>query len=127
MSVFDALNNISAEKERKDFHEDDYIPFLINKGLSYHPDTILYANEMNIRGNMPKAWHYDYLHASIRKRKRYSKWHKPEKDDNVSLLMEYYKYSRKKAEQALEVLTEDQLDQIRAKMNYGDTSERIDR
>lgn len=113
---FDFLNSINISK--KDLFEDpqnekEYNSFLINKGLSYFPDTILYANEMNQKSDMPKKWQFDFLRHSIPKRKRFSKWHKK---DNVSeivkLMMKYYKYSEKKAYEVHDLLSEDQIKEL---------------
>lgn len=124
MSVFDVINNISEDEAKKEFHKKDYIQFVINKGFSYFVDSILYVNEMNTRSNITNEQHYDYLHNSLRKKKRRSKWFKKDQDDNVQLVMEYYKYSQNKAEQALAILTEEQLGEIKRIINFGDTSER---
>lgn len=117
MSVFDIINNISESNKEIEFHEKDYVPFVVNKGLSYFVDSILYVNEMNMRPGIPKQQHYDYLHSSLRKKKRRSKWFKKTKHDDVDLLMEYYKYSQKKAEEALKILTDEQISEIR-RMQY---------
>ena len=117
MSVFDIINNISESNKEIEFHEKDYVPFVVNKGLSYFVDSILYVNEMNMRPGIPKQQHYDYLHSSLRKKKRRSKWFKKTKHDDVDLLMETYKYSQKKAEEALKILTDEQISEIR-KMQY---------
>ncbi len=79
MSPFDFLNSINDTK--KDLFEDpqaekDYNAFLVNRGLSYFPDTILFANEMNIKRDTPKQWQFDFLRLAIPKKKRFSKWHK---------------------------------------------------
>ena len=31
-----------------DIDAKDYVPFMVNRSLSYHMDCILYANEMNL-------------------------------------------------------------------------------
>ena len=113
MSVFDVINNISESNDTMEFHKKDYIPFVVNKGLSYFVDSILYVNEMNMRPGVTKQQHYDYLHSSLRKKKRRSKWFKKTTHDDVGLLMEYYKYSQKNAEEALKILTDEQISEIR--------------
>jgi hypothetical protein len=68
MSPFDFLNSINDTK--KDLFDDpqaekDYNSYLINRGLSYFPDTVLYANEMNRNFDIAKRWQFDFLKNSI--------------------------------------------------------------
>lgn len=120
---FDYLNAINYTKENivhgtnnDELAEDGYVPFVINKGLSYFPDTILYANEMNTRSHIDKALQFDYLINSIRKKKRFSKWHKGVKSEDLQAIQEYYNLSYGKAEQALKSLTKDEIECIKNKL-----------
>lgn len=124
MELFDFLNDISHKKRgiiRDDpLAEKDYNPYIINKFLSQHVDCILYVNEMNIRPYCDKILQFDYLINSLRKQfRRSSKWLKPDFFDNVEIVKEYFGYSTPKAKQALEILTEEQLDYIRFKLRKG--------
>tara|TARA_R100000008_G_C3542255_1_gene145472 strand:- start:108 stop:494 length:387 start_codon:yes stop_codon:yes gene_type:complete len=124
MELFDFLNDISHKKKgiiRDDpLVEKDYKPYVINKFLSQHIDCILYVNEMNIRPHCDKILQFDYLINSLRKQfRRSSKWLKPDFFDNVEIVKEYFGYSTPKAKQALEILTEEQLDYIRFKLRKG--------
>lgn len=117
MSVFDIINNISESNDKIEYHKKDYVPFVINKGFSYFVDSILYVNEMNQRPGIANAMHYDYLHTSLRKKKRRSKWFKKDTHNDVDLLMQTYKYSQNKAEEVLKILTPEQIIQLR-EMQY---------
>ena len=124
MELFDFLNDISHKKRgiiRDDpLAEKDYNPYIINKFLSQHVDCILYVNEMNIRPYCDKILQFDYLINSLRKQfRRSSKWLKPDFFDDVEVVKEYFGYSTIKAKQALEILTEEQLDYIRFKLRKG--------
>ena len=124
MSFFDFLNAINDSKKdllREDpLTEKDYVPFMINRGLSYFPDTILYANEMNSVASIPKQWQFDFYRLAIPKRKRFSKWHKQDKiEEDVKLVMREYDYSHQKALQIIDLLTESQLKELREKYNSG--------
>jgi GTP-dependent phosphoenolpyruvate carboxykinase len=124
MELFDFLNDISHKKKgviRDDpLAEKDYKPYVINKFLSQHIDCILYVNEMNIRPHCDKILQFDYLINSLRKQfRRSSKWLKPDFFDNAEIVKEYFGYSTPKAKQALEILTEEQLDYIRFKLRKG--------
>lgn len=97
-----------------------YKPFMINRSLSYHQDCILYANEMNMRSHLTAKLQYEYLLNSLRKRKRTSsKWGKDKPNESVEMIMEYFGYGRAKAEQALKVLTDEQLAMIEVALDKG--------
>ena len=84
--------------------EKGYVPFVINRCLSYFPDTIFYVNEMNIRPDTSKKMQFDFYLHSLRKRKRFSKWLKRENPDDLQAVMDYFEYSEAKAREALNVL-----------------------
>lgn len=119
MNVFDFLNSINYTKknilEEDILLEKQYVPFIVNKYLSYFPDTLMHSNKMNHFSFLSKKDQYEYFINSIRKRKRYSKWKKKDenlsKEINIKNIMEYYDCSYKKAEEYLNLLS---LDQIRS-------------
>jgi hypothetical protein len=124
MSPFDFIKAITTTKQDL-FSEDpsvkrDYKAYIINMGLSYFPDTVLYANEMNQRSHIDEDWQFYFLLNSISKKKRFSKWAKKESDsESISLIKEYYGYSSDKAKEALKLLTDDQLTMIKEKLYKG--------
>jgi len=85
---------------------------LVNKHLSLFPDTIFYSNNMNKYGFLSKKYQYDYLRFSIRKRKRYTKWPKKEKNTEIDCVSEYYDCSKRKAKEYVSILSKDKLDKI---------------
>lgn len=99
--------------------EKEYVPFVVNRSLSYFPDTVLYANEVNLYPDLDKKLQFHYLINSVRSRKRYSKWVKKLEDNDLSVVMEYYGYSARKAEAALQVLSPDQIEQIKTRLLKG--------
>lgn len=99
--------------------EKDYIPFLVNRSLGYFMDTIMYANEMNQKNSLDHKLQYDFLLNIIRPRKRFSKWLKKSKDDNIDLIKKFYGYSYTKAKDVVDILSEDQLKHIRSKLDTG--------
>jgi hypothetical protein len=123
MTPFDFINAINLTK--KDLFQEpqadkDYVPFLVNRGLSYFPDTVLYANEMNLASGIDKDWQFSFLLNSISKKKRFSKWHKKDAEtESLRLVKEYFGYSDSKAIDALSVLTEDHLVMIKEKLYKG--------
>lgn len=123
---FDYLNTINVTKENMmrgsnddAMAEKDYVPFMINRGLSYFQDTIALANEMNIHHELDKKLQYEFLINIVRKRKRFSKWYKKEDDSDIEVVMEYYGYSHERASQALTILSQDQLKIIKSRLEKG--------
>ena len=122
-SPFDFLNAINDTK--KNLFEDpqsnkDYSPFMVNRGLSYFPDTVFLANEMNRYPNAPKDCQFNFLLNTVTRRKRFSKWVKKDSESNkLQLVMKHYGYSSKRAEEVLGLLTADQLKEIEEKYYCG--------
>lgn len=102
-----------------DICEKDYNSFMVNRGLSYFPDTIIIANEMNRHHQIDNKLQYQFLINMIRKRKRFSKWAKAQKESDIDAVKEYYGYSNEKARQALTLLSPDQITIIKNKVSKG--------
>lgn len=105
-----------AEKEK------EYSPYLTNKTLSNFKDTIKEANQMNLLPHMDKRLQFEYLINSIRPRKRFSKWFKKEKNDDLEAVKEFYGFSEKHAITALKVLSDFQIKMIKEKLRKGGKS-----
>ena len=121
MNPFEFINSITYTKKdiMHDLNESEYESFLTNRALAYHQDCILYANEMNRRFDVPNKLQYQYLLNTIRKRKRFAKWIKPERIDDLKIVMEYYSVSREKAEEYISILSEKELIILKGRMNKG--------
>lgn len=122
ISPFDFINNICQSKDDLIIDSDSekqYNPYLINRGLSFGADTIIYANEMNSRPHIEKKLQYDFLRTAMPKKKRYNKWIKADNDENIELVSEYYGYSMERAKEALSLLNDDNLEYIRQKLFKG--------
>ena len=124
LSPFDYLNSINTTK--KDLMaspdpevEKQYVPFVVNRGLSYFQDTVLYANEVNRLSHMTKKMQYHFYLHLIRKRKRFSKWAKREAYADVDVVKEYYGYSQLKAEQVMSLLSKEQIADIKHRTYKG--------
>lgn len=97
-----------------------YAPYIINKALSYFPDTVLYADEMNRFHEVPIQAQYSYLLNSIRSKRRFSKWAKKEKDNSdFDAVQQYFSYNNKKTEEALKILSPEQLENIKRELETG--------
>ena len=113
MNLGKVLESINYTKEDVlDPQGKDYVPFIVNKSLSYFMDTVAYANEMNKYPFLDKRMQYDYLKGSIRKRKRFSGWVKKDKSDVIDAIIKYYDVSYRKATEYERLLTEDQKQEI---------------
>ena len=122
----DWLNSINLTKE--DITRDDpqlikkYSPFIINKCMSGHLDTVMFANEMNLQSHLAKDLQYQFYLNSIRKKKRFSPWLRKDKIKNLDVVKSYYGYSNEKAIQALKILSKEQLDYIKKRIDVGGTT-----
>ena len=122
--LFDFLNNITHKKinimDIDNEIEKDYVPYVINKFLSQHIDTIEDADTMNSMSHLPNKLQFDYLINSIRKKfRRAEKWLKSETDLDISAVKEYYNYSNRKARDAIRILTAEEISYIKKKIYKG--------
>ena len=119
----DWMNSITFNKKNL-MEEDpscvkDYAPYIVNKVLSAEIDCILFANEMNIHHNLDKDMQYAFYLNSIRKRKRYTPWLKKTKIEDLGCVKKYYGFSNEKASQALKILTKEQINFIKKRLDIG--------
>lgn len=123
MELKDWLNSINLTKVNLTKEDPDalkkYAPYIINKCMAGHLDTVMLANEMNINPGLDKYLQYEFYLNIVRKKKRFSPWLKKEKIKDLDLVKRYYNYSNSKAEQALKILTREQLEFIRLKFDTG--------
>lgn len=121
----DYLNAINFTKENLLDTEDStwekkYPPYIINKCLSMHYDCIAQANEMNGYPFLDKKVQFNFLINSIRKNKRFGgKWLSQTKLKNLEYIKEYYGYSNEKAKQAINILTVEQIEEIKQSLTKG--------
>jgi hypothetical protein len=124
MNPFEYSNSINYTKKNimvDDITEKAYLPYMINRQLSYFPDTVLAANEMNRNHHLDNHLQYSFLINIIRKRKRFSKWFKPEQISDLDVVKTYYGYSNEKARQILPLLSTDQINELKNKVAKGGT------
>ena len=121
----DWLNSINQNKNHlmddDESSKKDYPPYIINKCLSGHIDCLMYANEMNMNHSLDKKLQYDFFINIVRIKKRYSPWIRKDKIKDLDVVKSYYKYSDEKAEQALKILRQDQINFIKKKLETGGT------
>lgn len=122
MNPFDYVNAICDTKQNliiDEATEKAYNPFMINRTLSYHYDTVLLANEMNQRAHLDKKLQNDFLINTVRKKRRFAKWAKPISSDDLEVVKEYYGYSNEKARQVLPLLNDTQMGQLKQRIFKG--------
>jgi hypothetical protein len=108
---------------KKNLLEEDpsakYPAYIVNRCMSGHLDTVLFANEMNMNSHLDLNLQYSFLLNSVRKRKRFSPWIRKDEIRDLDLVKRYYGYSNEKAKQALSILTKEQLSFIKSKFETG--------
>ena len=119
MNPFEYVNSINYTKKNIMEDENTYNPYMINRSLSYFQDTILAANEMNRLHIIDNKLQYHFYINIVRKRKRFSKWNKPELENDLEAVKEYYGYSNEKARQALALLSLEQRNELKEKVSKG--------
>lgn len=122
MNPFEYLNAINTTKKDimvDDIAEASYNSFMINRGLSYFPDTILFANEMNVNHHLDNRLQFDFFINIVKKKKRFSKWLKPNEVSNLDVVKEYYGYSNEKAKSVLSLFTDEQLTELKKRISKG--------
>jgi ATP-dependent helicase YprA (DUF1998 family) len=121
----DWLNSINFNKENL-IKEDstlikEYPSFIVNKCLSGHLDCVLFSNEMNKYHFLDKDMQYNFYLNILRKKKRFSPWLRKEKVSDIEYVKQYYGYSNEKASQVLKILSDEQIDFIKQRLDTGGT------
>ena len=123
MSPFDFVKQIYYGKknliDENPELERQYKQFIINRALSFNHDTVLYANEMNVKNHVDSKLQFDFFLNTIRPKKRYGKWLKRENNGILELIKEYYKCSYAKARDYITLLDDSQLDIIKQRLETG--------
>lgn len=123
---FDFMNAVSFSKqdligdaENPEMTEKEFIPYMVNRGFANFEDTILHANEMNQRAHLFNRAQFDYYRGALRKRKRFSKWPKADKNKDLDAIQQVYSCNRTVAKMYLKALSADQLKQVHSKLFTG--------
>ena len=129
MNPFDFVKSINYQKQ--DLLEDDldgelekeYVPYIVNRALSFTPDTIINANEINQRPFVDKKLQYHYLLNSVRKKNRFGKWLKADKLEKIEVICKYYGYSIHKAKQVESIFSDRDIEYIKSQLETGGLKE----
>lgn len=117
ISPWDFTNSINFTKRHLinegEATDRDYLPFIVNTSLSYFPDTVEYANLMNMNSHLDHKLQYDFLINIVRPKKRFSKWAKKGENEDLDAVVKFFGYNQRKAKDALRLLSQDQLTDIK--------------
>ena len=119
------LNSINSTKQNvllEDTNgkiEQAYNSYIINKSLSYFPDTIMQSNTVNMYFNLDNRMKYDFLLNSIRKRKRFTPWVKSTAEENIEVIKMYFNVGNEKANEILSLLNENHINKIKEQLSKG--------
>lgn len=129
LSPFDFMEAASFSKEdlirsneNPELIEKQYNAYIVNRGFANFDDTILHANEMNMRHHLFPAAQFDYYRGVLRKRKRFSKWHKAEKNEDLDAIQQVYSCSRTVAKLYLKALSKEDLKKVHDRLITGGVS-----
>lgn len=114
-------NSINNKKSYLDVSNQDwsYVPWRTNRSLSNHQDTVILSNIMNMSPDLDYQMQYDFYYYSIKKGFRKFSKEKVELSEEFSLVSEYYKYSNERTKEVLSILSDDQINEIRKKLEKG--------
>ena len=119
MELKDWLNSINFTKEDLSDHIGEYPPYIVNRCLSGHLDCIMFANEMNRYTFLDKDMQYSFYLNTLRKRRRFSPWIRKDKVSDLEYVKSYYGYNNENATQALKILSHEQIEFIKQKLDTG--------
>lgn len=97
----------------------NYVPFVVNRALSYFQDTVMAANLMNERHWLDKKLQFRFYISILRPRKRFSKWLKHNVSEDARVVAEYYGCSLRQALPLTSLHSSDQLTYMRTRIDKG--------
>ena len=125
---FDYIKSIQKTKvdmirgsDNPELAKKGYVPFITNKALSFHMDSILLANEMNTHHFLDSDQQYAYLINTVRSMNRKHIWLKKVKDEDTASIAEYFNCNTKRALEIGEHLDKDSMKEIKKALTGGGT------
>jgi len=74
---------------------------------------------MNRYHHLDHRLQFDFFINIIKRKKRWSKWIKPQEVANLELIKEYYGYSNEKAKSALSLMSNEQIEELKQRIYKG--------
>jgi hypothetical protein len=124
MELKEFLNSINHDKKPLLDEETAvryYPPFVVNRCLSYFPDTIFHSNEMNCHPWLDPKSQFDFHRLSVRKKKRFSPWLRKETEENIAIIKQVYGYTDAKAREVLNILSSKDIEKLKQSLYKGGT------
>lgn len=121
-NFFDVIKSICNHDKRgwQDI-EHLYLPFLINKAMSFEMSAILLSNELNkFHQCLTNKQQYNFLFNTYQG-KKFIKWVKKDEDkdiDNIEFLMNHYEISENKAKEILPLYDDNLIEKLKEKYYY---------
>lgn len=119
VSAINAGKDIIRNSDNPELMERGYVAYMVNNALSYHAECTFFANQMNIYHNLPPKMQNDYYLNTLRPRKRFSKWAKVDRNDDLKVICEYYGCNMQVAKSYHELLSPAQLKLIKKQQEHG--------
>ena len=123
MELKDWLNSLNFTKENllddDSYLAKEYPPYIVNRCMSGHIDAVMYAQEMNKYHFLDKDLQYNFYLNTLRKKKRFSPWIRKDKITDLDFVKRYYGYSNEKASQVMKILTPEQIEYIKQRLDIG--------
>ena len=115
MELFDYVKCINSGEKKNIEVDNNYVPFLVGRAFSFYPDTVKVASVINRYPDIDKRGHFLFLSHAIRPRKRFSKWHRFDKDlkDRILEIAKYYNISFAKAKEAYKIIGDTKLPNVK--------------
>jgi hypothetical protein len=123
MELKDWLNSLNFTKENllddDSYLAKEYPPYIVNRCMSGHIDAVMYAQEMNKYHFLDKDLQYNFYLNTLRKKRRFSPWIRKDKITDLDFVKRYYGYSNEKASQVMKILTPEQIEYIKQRLDIG--------
>lgn len=120
-------SNLMRDSENDTLAEKGYNAWVVNKAMSYFPDTILHANLMNQYHQLDNRPQYEFLLNSLRPKKRFAKWVKDVDDEALEVVCAYYQCNRNVGRDYLSLLSHEQIDIMKQKLETGGIKNGVNR
>ena len=118
-TITQSKKNMMRDSENDTLAEKGYNAFLVNKALSYFPDTVLHANLMNQYHQLEDRPQYEFLLNSVRPKKRFAKWVKDAGDKELDIVCEFYQCNKNLGKDYLSLLSSEQLNIMKQQLETG--------
>lgn len=114
--LFDYLESINAHKVDlmvDEISEKAYDAFMVRRGLGMSKETIFLAARMNELHNLDDYMQYQYLLATVPKKKRFNKWAKKSPvSEDIKLIARHYEVNMVVASSYRKLMSEEQMEAL---------------